>query len=108
VLPEFGEWLYNEIWQQWRNLTPVRRNVTGQSFVYTYGESRDATLSTAETGGTTVETGTTESIQSQLVWIKSGNIHPYTNTCISEIHDLKFCLPHWSQYPVDKNILLQS
>ena len=33
-------------------------------FVYTYGESRDATLSTAETGGVTVETGIKNSIQS--------------------------------------------
>jgi hypothetical protein len=32
--------------------------------VYTYGESRDPTLSTAETGGVTVETGIKNSIQS--------------------------------------------
>jgi len=33
-------------------------------FVCTYGESRDATLSTAETGGDTVETGIKNSVQS--------------------------------------------
>jgi hypothetical protein len=37
---------------------------SGSDFVYTYGESRDATLSTAETGGATVETGIKNKIQS--------------------------------------------
>jgi len=57
-------------------------------FVYTYGESRDATLSTAETGGVTVETGIKNSIQSLETSLNdNGNMYSYLST-----HNIKYFL----------------
>jgi hypothetical protein len=61
-------------------------------FVYTYGDSRDVTLSMAETGGTTVETGTKNSIQSQLV---SARLEKYITIWkhTFQICSLQYCIP---------------
>jgi len=57
-------------------------------FVCTYGESRDATLSTAETGGVTVETGIKNSIQSlQTSLNDNGKMYSYLST-----HNIKYVL----------------
>lgn len=58
------------------------------NFVYTYGESRDATLSTAETGGVTVETVIKNSVQSLSTGLNdNGKLYSYLST-----HNIKYVL----------------